>query len=68
MIETILKNENQNTNKNVMIRIKNVYGKELIYPVCENANLFCNLTRKKTLDNYDLQQIVNLGYSIMRTF
>lgn len=48
----------------ITVRIRNVYGKELIYPVCQDALTFAKLTGKKTLDQNDIAMIKSLGYII----
>jgi len=48
----------------VYIEIKNVYGNNLIYPVCEKAKTFTRLMNKKTFHNYELKEIEKLGYEI----
>lgn len=48
----------------ITVRIKNVYGKELIYPVDENAEIFCRLTHTVTLSKYDIQRIKLLGFTV----
>lgn len=48
----------------IVVKIKTVYGKDLIYPVCDKAKLFASLTRKSTLDTYDLSNISRLGFTI----
>lgn len=50
--------------QSIQVCIKNVYGNELIYPVCEKAKIFAQLARKKTLDTYDLKLIKALGYAV----
>lgn len=39
-------------------------GSNKIYPHCENSNIFCNLVGKKSLNEYQLKLIKQLGYSI----
>lgn len=46
------------------IKIKSVYGNELIYPANETADLFCKLLGKKTFNQRDLEAIKALGYTI----
>ena len=46
------------------IEIKNVYGNNLIYPICDNAKIFTRLMGKKTFQNYELKEIEKLGYKI----
>jgi len=48
----------------IIVRIKNVYGQDLVYPVCEKARHFATLTGKKTLTGYALRTIENLGFEI----
>lgn len=48
----------------ITIKIKNVYGNELIYPVCQEAQLLCRLTGQKTLSPHHLNIIKDLGYDI----
>jgi len=48
----------------VTIEIKNVYGNQNCYPVCENGKLFAQLTGKKTLSAEDLQLIKKLGFQV----
>ena len=48
----------------LIVKIKNVYGKDLIYPVCNKAQVFTNLMNKKTMDNYYIRKIKELGYTI----
>ena len=51
--------------KYVTIDIKNVYGNELIYPVCFNAKKFTSLTKNKTLSKKDIDIIKTLGYKVV---
>jgi hypothetical protein len=44
------------------VEIKNVYGKELVYPICETANKFARLIGKKTFTSEDIANIKTLGY------
>ena len=48
----------------IKVEVKNVYGNRLIYPVCENAKRFTNLTGKKTLSSYSIALIEGLGYTV----
>ena len=38
----------------ITVSIKNVYGNDLIYPVCDKAIQFAKLTGKKTFSKHDL--------------
>ncbi len=48
----------------ITVKIKNVYGVDRIYPVCDKARLFVALTGNKTLSEADICFIKSLGYSI----
>lgn len=48
----------------IQVTIKNVYGNETIYPVCDTAKLLAKLANHKTLTHYDLTLIKQLGYEI----
>lgn len=49
---------------NITVRIKQVYGRDTIYPVCETAQVFAKLTGKKTFSPWDISQIKTLGYTV----
>ena len=48
----------------ITIEIKNIYGKETIYPVCEKAKAFARIAGTKTLTRDTLKEISELGYYI----
>jgi|TARA_R100000329_G_C7465770_1_gene164060 archaellum biogenesis ATPase FlaH len=48
----------------IHVEKKNVYGNELIYPVCQRAKRFAILTGQKTLSDGAIFQIKRLGYSV----
>ncbi len=48
----------------ITIEIKSVYGRELFYPVCENAKRFAQLTRSKTLLESDLLTIQMMDFML----
>lgn len=49
---------------NITVKIKNVYGNETIYPVCELAKYFAELKGQKTLTRGDINIIKKLGYKV----
>jgi len=49
---------------NITVSIKNVYGNEMIYPVCDRSKLFVDLIGKKTFSKRDIELIKKLGYTI----
>jgi hypothetical protein len=48
----------------IKLKAKSVYGKVLVYPVCEKSNLLIRLTGKKTFDDTDMFVLERLGYSV----
>jgi len=48
----------------ITVKIKNVYGNETIYPVCNIAKIFADMTDKKTLTPSVIRSINKLGYVI----
>ena len=48
----------------IHVEKKNVYGNELIYPVCKQAKLFALLSGKETLSDITIHQVKQLGYSV----
>jgi len=49
----------------IRVNIKNVYGRELIYPICPKAKEFCALLGTKTLPDSSIQHIKALGFKIL---
>lgn len=48
----------------ITIEVKNIYGNEMIYPVCEQASLLARLAGTKTITRDALKLIKQLGYEI----
>lgn len=48
----------------IYVKIKNVYGNELVYPDCEKSAVFASLANSKSLTPKTLQYIEKLGYAI----
>jgi hypothetical protein len=48
----------------ILIKFKEVYGKQVAYPACDNAKLFAKLANTKTLTSEALRVIGDLGYDI----
>lgn len=51
-------------NMKITVKEKSVYGKILIYPVCDKASIFADLLNVKTFSQYQLITIGILGYEI----
>ena len=48
----------------ITVKIKNVYGKDTIYPVCDKAKIFAKMVGQTTLTQRDINNIKELGYTI----
>tara|TARA_R110001592_G_scaffold88612_7_gene260929 strand:+ start:96 stop:269 length:174 start_codon:yes stop_codon:yes gene_type:complete len=48
----------------IIVKIRNVYGNERIYPVCPKAATFARLAGTKTLSTYDIRAIKSLGFEV----
>ena len=48
----------------LIVEVKNVYGVERIYAVCNNAKLITKLKQSKTLNKEDISILRELGYKI----
>ena len=48
----------------LIVEIKNVYGVERIYAVCNNAKLITKLKQSKTLNKEYISILRELGYKI----
>jgi ATP phosphoribosyltransferase len=53
------------SDKEIVVRIKNVYGVEKVYPVSPNAHLFTDIAGTTTLRPSDLKAIQELGYRVV---
>jgi hypothetical protein len=51
----------------VRIELKDQYGKQVAYPVCDNAKAFADIASSKTLTDTTLMRIASLGYTIITT-
>ncbi len=48
----------------VQVRVRSVYGNDLIYPINDIAKLLTRLTGKKTLSIGSMSVITQLGYEV----
>jgi hypothetical protein len=48
----------------VHVRVTDVYGKLVVYPVCDKAKLFASIAGTKTLTDTALRYIKKLGYTV----
>ena len=49
----------------ISVRVKNVYGQDLIYPVCPKAKVFAQIAGTTTLTPETLSKIMFLGYEVV---
>ena len=57
-------NKDNLRNKEIILELKNVYGKDLIYPSCHIANAMIKLKNAKTFTKNDLNVFKALGLII----
>ncbi len=48
----------------ITVSIKNVYGVERIYPVCNKAQAFARIANAKTFNPLVIDMIKDLGYTV----
>lgn len=48
----------------ITVRIRQVYGRDTIYPVCEKACIFAKLLGQKSISAYQLADIRKLGFEV----
>ena len=48
----------------IEIYTRNIYGKELIYPMCKISNVFADIAKTKTLSIEVLRSLKAIGYTI----
>ena len=54
----------ENDSFEVIVKVKNVYGNELVYPANDRARMFLNLTGKKTFSKAELKILQKVGYVV----
>lgn len=48
----------------VHVRVMDVYGRQVVYPVCDKAKVFASIADTKTMTDSTLRCIRKLGYTI----
>jgi len=51
----------------LLIEIKNIYGREMVYPICEKSQLLTRLSGNRTLTEEAIAVIKRLGYTFITT-
>lgn len=49
----------------ITVTIREVYGRRLIYPVCERAYAFCRIANAKCIPWSALEHIKELGFTVV---
>lgn len=50
--------------KTIKVRLKQVYGVDTLYPVCDTAHTFTAFAETKTLRKRDIYLIKKLGFDV----
>ena len=50
--------------KTIQVEVKNVYGTERIYPLCDNTKRFARLTNTKTFNREIMSIIKQIGIQV----
>lgn len=50
--------------RTIIVKIKNVYGQEKIYPICDHARTFARMLGQTTLTRENIKHIKDLNYTI----
>ena len=49
----------------IKVKLKNVYGQDLVYPACSKSKLFAEIAGTTTLTPETLSKIMFLGYEVI---
>lgn len=47
------------------VMIKQVYGREIVYPLCPMAEGFCRLLQQETLTDRDIETLKGMGFTFV---
>ena len=59
-----LSNWGHDVDAHITVKIKDVYGTSLVYPVCEDAQRFAKIAGKKTLSRAVILTIKAMGFDV----
>jgi hypothetical protein len=51
----------------ITILAKEVYGRQMLYPVCDTSHLFAAIADRTTLSETNIRRIQQLGYEVTVT-
>jgi len=54
-------------NKTIVILAREIYGKQMFYPVCDNSKVFAAIADRTTLSETNIRRIRQLGYEVTVT-
>ena len=52
----------------ILITVKEKYGNELLYPLCDTAKLICELLGTKTISKDKIKTLEDLGYKVTMSY
>lgn len=52
------------TSKTIYVECKTVYGKDLVYPICDFGKMICQLSNTKTLSKENIDILKRNGYIV----
>jgi len=50
--------------RELLVKLKTVFGRDLIYPICNDSKLICELLNVKTLNDYQIRKLTALDYRL----
>ena len=59
---TIAEKKENKMKRELQLKSKMVYGRELIYPVCEDSKIICQMLNVKTLNDFHIRKLTALDY------
>lgn len=54
--------------KQIVLLAREIYGKVLFYPVCDNSKVFAAIADQITLSESNIRRIKQLGYEVTVTY
>lgn len=59
---TIAEKKENKMKRELQLKSEMVYGRELIYPVCEDSKIICQMLNVKTLNDFHIRKLTALNY------
>jgi hypothetical protein len=51
--------------KQILVDVRTIYGRRVVYPACKDSETFCKLARTQSLTFDAIEQIKALGYAVI---